>query len=339
MLTRLSTRLLRHAFVGAFSTLLASGSAAAQYSSITDLGDLGGGASVATSINARGEVAGVSLRNSSTQHGFIWRNGVMTDLGTLGGTQSVAYRINNRGQVVGGSNRTADASVGAFVWQDGVMTDLGGSNSFALGINESGHVVGIVYAADLLSSSAFVWHKGVMTRLPGLGGDHAAAAGINNRGQIVGQAQTVNGELHAAMWDHGAIMDLGTLGGPYGVAYTINAQGVACGYTNLVTGEFRATRWEDGAVVDMGTLGGSVSQCFLGAGNHGEFVGTSKIAGDSDVHAFVTIGGVMTDLNPQIPANSGWLLEQAYGINERGQIVGGGHRDGMAPLRAYLLSR
>ena len=53
---------------------------------------------------------------------------------------------------------------------------------------------------------------------------------------------------------------------------------------------------------------------------------------------FVTVDGVMTDLNPLIPPDSGWLLEYAYGLNERGQIVGAGHRDGVAPIRAFLLS-
>src|SRR5882762_9237207 len=160
MLTRLSCNVL-----GVLtSALLVADPAAAQYSSVTDLGDLGGGASIATSINARGQVVGISLREGgTTEGGFIWQDGVMMDLGSLGGTTTVAYAINNRGQVVGGSNRAADASVGAFVWRKGVMTDLGGANSFALGINERGQVVGVVYAADLSSSSAFLWEKGVMT--------------------------------------------------------------------------------------------------------------------------------------------------------------------------------
>src|SRR5438874_7801106 len=148
-------RFARHVLVSV-NTLLIAAPAAAQYLTITDLGDLGGGASIATSINARGQVAGASLREgATTEGGFIWQDGVMTDLGSLGGTNTVAYAINNRGQVVGGSNRAADASVGGFVWQNGVMTDLGGAISFALGINDRGQVVGLVYAEDLSSVSAF----------------------------------------------------------------------------------------------------------------------------------------------------------------------------------------
>jgi len=319
------------------AALLCAHPAVAQDSSVTDLGDLGGGASIATSINAGGQVAGASLRASGTEGGFIWRDGVMTDLGTLGGMHSVAYAINNRGQVVGGSNRTGDSSVGAFVWQKGVMTDLGGGNSFALGINDRGQVVGEVWAADFLSSSAVVWEKGVMTELPKLGGSHAAAVGINARGQIVGQSQNADGEYRAVMWDKGAITDLGSLGGNDGVAYSVNARAMACGFSNLPNGESRAALYASGEVVDLGTLGGTSSQCLLGANNR-QFVGSSTIQGDAENHAFVTVDGVMTDLNPQIPADSGWVLNYAYGINERGQIVGGGHRNGVVPIRAFLLS-
>src|SRR6266403_2137987 len=282
MLTRLPCKV----FVGTLTTaLLYAGPAAGQYSSVTDLGHLGGGASVASSINFRSQVVGASLREDSTQGGFIWQDGVVTDLGSLGGTATVAYAINARGQVVGGSNRAEDSSVGAFVW-----------------------------------------HEGVMTELPRLGGNHAAAVGINARGQIVGQSQTADGGYRAVMWENGAITDLGTLGGDDGAAYSVNARGVACGFSALASGEHRAALYAEGDIVNLGTLGGSLSQCLLGTNNRGQFVGSSTIAGDVESHAFVTVDGVMTDLNPQIPADSGWLLEYAYGINERGQIVGAGHR-------------
>ena len=47
----------------------------------------------------------------------------MTDLGTLGGNNSVAWSINDLDQVVGYS-QNAEGNERAFIWQDGVMTDL-----------------------------------------------------------------------------------------------------------------------------------------------------------------------------------------------------------------------
>ena len=67
------------------------------------------------------------------------------DLGTLGGIFSVAVAVNEQGQVVG-TSQTAARESHAFLWENGVMTDLGtlggGTDSFAQAINNSGQVAG-----------------------------------------------------------------------------------------------------------------------------------------------------------------------------------------------------
>lgn len=89
-----------------------------------NLGTLGGTRSTGRAINNQGEVVGDSTTaNDAESHGFIYRNGTLVDLGTLGGWWSTGSDVNNLGQVVGSSLDT-NQQQRAFVWVDGVMTDL-----------------------------------------------------------------------------------------------------------------------------------------------------------------------------------------------------------------------
>src|SRR2546428_10824145 len=76
---------------------------------ITDLGTLGGTASIAFGVNNVGQVVGDSNTTTSgiRPHAFLWQNGAMTDLGTLGGTFSTASGISNFGQGVGVSDTSS----------------------------------------------------------------------------------------------------------------------------------------------------------------------------------------------------------------------------------------
>jgi probable HAF family extracellular repeat protein len=53
-------------------------------------------------------------------------------------------------------------------------------------------------------------------------------------------------------------------------------------------------------------------------------------------HAFLWQNGRMIGLNNLIPTNSGWELEDAYNINNKGQIVGQGIHNGK--YRSFLLT-
>ncbi|MBA3832447.1 MAG: hypothetical protein H0X34_11265 [Chthoniobacterales bacterium] len=54
-------------------------------------------------------------------------------------------------------------------------------------------------------------------------------------------------------------------------------------------------------------------------------------------HAFISTNGArMKDLNKLIPAGSGWILAEANGINDSGQIAGYGIIQGQS--HAFLLT-
>jgi len=128
-----------------------------QHGSVTNLGSLGGVTNnLALGINNRGEVVGISdLAGDATFHAFVWtRDEGMRDLGTLPGDfLSFANTLNEAGQVVGQSCDES-GNCRAFLWQDGVMTDLNTlippQSSLYLtdanDINDHGEIVG--YAFD-----------------------------------------------------------------------------------------------------------------------------------------------------------------------------------------------
>ena len=84
----------------------------------------------------------------------------MIDLGTLGGAVSVAQAINARGQIVGFSE-TSGGEIHAFLWDRGVITDLGaslGTISYANDIDQSGrYVVGSVGSYGAGTLRAALW--------------------------------------------------------------------------------------------------------------------------------------------------------------------------------------
>ena len=102
-----------------------------QNGAATDLGNLGGTGesgmgNLAFNINNQGQVIGFSdLSGDATFHAFLWTQAAgMKDLGTLpGDVASVAIGLNDAGMVTGLS-LDADFNPTAFLWQNGVMTNL-----------------------------------------------------------------------------------------------------------------------------------------------------------------------------------------------------------------------
>lgn len=170
----------------------------------------------------------------------------LVDLGTLGGLSSFAYGVNDRGDVVGESYIADDRTRHGFLWQRGIMIDLGTlaghTGSIALDINNQGQIIGNSY--DDVETQPFIWSDGVMTALPLLPGHRTGTAlSVNDRGQVVGAS-----EGQAVLWDDGVVVRLRVSGSTNSVARGINEQGLVVGVAEVGTTEPRlqAILWEKG---------------------------------------------------------------------------------------------
>ncbi len=156
----------------------------------TDLGNLGGktgqaGGNIAYDINNQGQVVGNSdLPGDTTFHAFLWtgRTG-MQDLGTFSGdVASVSISINDAGSVVGAS-LDANFNPRAFLWEEGVMTDLntliaGDSPLYLLtgcSINSRGEITGLG-----LTSTGEI-HTYLATRTQGVATRESTSQGVISR--------------------------------------------------------------------------------------------------------------------------------------------------------------
>src|SRR5262245_3096273 len=253
-----------------------------QNGTLTNLGSLAGpgGWSIAYANNDVGQVVGMSYTSTGALRAFLvtpedtdgngtpdrWfrdtnadgKNDLMRDLGTLGGNNptSLAWDVNNLGQVVGQSswNLSNGTTYRAFLWQNGVMTNLGtagGEYSVARAINDAGLITGKFSKSG--SAHAFLWKNGTMTDL----GLSDGSNDINATGQLIDSYGS------ARLWTAtvpngttGTFTDLDPLPlihtdpfwGVTSQALDMNSAGDAVGYTLEGEAEvgsefYRACRW------------------------------------------------------------------------------------------------
>ncbi|MDQ6713068.1 MAG: HAF repeat-containing protein, partial [Candidatus Dormibacteraeota bacterium] len=310
--------------------------AASGYWTITDLGALPGGAtSNAMAINGMTQVVGEADVNAKTSHAYRWQNGVMTDLNMNGQfptwsntTGTHAKAINSAGDVAGFSNGSPSApadSLKSWLWSAGTVMILGTMND-ATGVNVHRQVVG--YAGVNGFAHATLWQNGTQTDLGTLGGRLSFATGINDAAQVVGQSEGANETGgYAFVWQNGTMTSLGTLGGCSSTAFAINAAADIAGIADTKgnCGALSHAFLRKGGVMrDLGTLPGDTFSKALAINDRDQVVGISIQPWTNYQRPFLWSNGVMTDLTTVIDPGQHWVLGDAVGINNRGQIVGTG---------------
>jgi probable HAF family extracellular repeat protein len=170
-----------------------------QDGTLHDLGAPSATSSLATAVNARGEIVG-----QANGHAFLYRDGAFVDLGTLGGAASIAKGINDRGEVVGMASDPHGVPT-AFLYSGSMRALAGPGDSAGVDISDRGLVVasGEGYYGYLVSGSDVTR----LDKLPAVvakGWHHMEPTGINDLGWIVGTGFDAQGNPRAFLLVPGA---------------------------------------------------------------------------------------------------------------------------------------
>jgi len=184
----------------------------------------------------------------------------------------------------------------------------------------------------------------VMTPLPTLGGNNGQARQINNRGQVVGDAENITPDptcvpaqvlqFKPVVWEKGEIRELPTLSGdPDGVASSINDKGQAVGASGLCSDTIipplpeitapHAVLWEkDGSVTDLGILPGGVgANVATSINNRGEVVGNVQLS-DGTFHPFLWTRQTGMHALGAFPGAVATIAPCCDVLNNKGEVAG-----------------
>jgi probable HAF family extracellular repeat protein len=262
------------------------------------------------------------------------------------------------------------------------VTDLGavGPAGQPFVITNNGLVSGAAAFPDNTLHSV-LWYKGRKLDIgtPGLKGPNSMAIGVNQWGQVAGEAQTLSpdpkGEDFCGfaalglpsssttclpfLWQNGVMYPLPTLGGNNGAANQINNRGEVAGMAENDTPDatcpsagpqklqFKPVVWQNGKVQELPTHPGDPDGSALAINDHGQAAG-----GSGNCTAFSPIS--LTNLLPLHAllwedgkatdlgnlGGTGHLNGiEAVNLNNRGQVVGNSDVKGDAYFHAFLWSR
>jgi probable HAF family extracellular repeat protein len=319
---------------------------------LTDLGALPGeNSSAVYELSGSGVGAGFSENglvdpNTGTAAGVavLFENGKVIDLGTLpGGHESFAQDINDRGQVAGfSSNGTPDpfsffgwgTQTRGFIWQHGMMTDLGtlgGTDTGVANLNQRGQIDGQSSTNNPTDGSfptvdPYLWENGHMRDLGSLGGTFGGVGdqGLNERGEVAGTSNLAGDQTsHPYLWNGKKMIDLGTLGGDNGSANAVNDDGDVVGSADLPSGTHDGYLWKNGTMHDLAPVAGAACSNANDINARDEVVGNATDCHGHELAAVLWKNEAPIDLNTAVAPSELHLASAEY-INDKGEIVGHG---------------
>lgn len=313
--------------------------------------------SQANAVNLSGTVIGYQYVYEASsgyyrQHACYWTGitgtPVVTDLGTLGGYASNGTAINNAGVMTGFALNSSSTGL-PYISTGGSMTALVSPPNFGYGqaVSNSGLLLGQydVFVGGANHNHPFIYNvlTATITDTYSMGMPMDAMPGaINDVGQIAYQSVS-----QAYLFSGGSSYNLGNLGIAQTYPAAMNNQGEIVGASRLndANWTWTACRWRpdsynltSGTLKSLGNLVSGGASIAYAINSWGEIVGYAETAPGSSRHAFIyrhdKIG--MQDLNGLIASGSGWILQTANGINDKGVIVGSGTYGGYTHAYALL---
>jgi len=280
----------------------------------------------------------------------------------LHGFESRAVAINNRNQV---ALTIAGSPHHAFLWEDGVLTDLAGldpnQQSHALDINDDGVVLGwndtrggvvrfLYRDGRIVATEGEVWAindrghtvgdalyaDGVRTELPDSGPGPSVGMALSDDDAVTGTAPVEPFGRHAFYWDDGAFTDLGTFGGPVGEGLAVNDHGHAVGRMFTPDIVNRPFLYAFGTVIDVGTVGSSPGGSVVGINNRNDMVGADEDVARMPERGWVGRLGTLRAIIPLLVDGSCFHVIEPADVNDAGVIAGRAIGCGRNGFSAYV---
>jgi len=280
---------------------------------------------------AMAQTPSVTAQPARPTESALARHYTITDLGPIGNQPGQPYSIDSLGLMSGGAASSA-TTMHAVLWYLEMEFDISA---------------------------------------PGLGGPNSVANGINDLGQVVGQAETsaANTEDFCGfnaygfpsktacgpfLWQDAKMTALPTLGGPNGVANAVNNQGLVAGFAENLTRdsvcpvyEFKPVTWNQGKIQQLPLPTGDVVGAALALNDQGQAVGISGTCLPfdpnlglymRDTHAVLWQNGTVTDLG-NLGGDGGFGGNHACAINNYGEVVGHSDLAGDIAFHGYLWTK